>query len=442
MPASDPGLRRVSVHAGTALADLALPAGIPVATLIPSIVDILGGTEPARRYELSCPGSPAMSPSTTLAQQGVRDGTVLVLSEPRVEPPVRRCEDAAEAVATALAAVAPAREPTSSLTGAVAAVCLTGMGCVALARNTLTGNMSTATVAGLASVIALLSAAIAHRAYREPLAALSLSVTGTIFAALTGFLAVPGGPGLPNLLLAAMAAAVASVIAMRVTVPGIALTALSCFAVTVAVAALAGLITAAPPHAIGAACALASLGLLGLAGRVSIALAGLSPVPAPDPNGLPAKAIRADAWLTSLLAAFSSSAAVGALVAAVAAPGHGAVRLGCIVFAAVTAALLLLRARLDQTLVSVVSGTITAGTAFAAAATRAPTHGPWITAATAIMAATPIYLGFVAPALHLSPVARRAVELLECGAVVAMVPLACWICGVYGAVRGLNPPWL
>jgi hypothetical protein len=115
--------------------------------------------------------------------------------------------------------------------------------------------------------------------------------------------------------------------------------------------------------------------------------------------------------------------------------------LGCIVFAAATAALLLLRARLDQTLVFVVNGTITAGAAFAAAS-QAPTHGPWITAATAILAAAPIYLGFVAPALHLSPVARRGVELLECVTVVAMVPLACWICGVYGAVRGLNPPWM
>ena len=41
MSVSDPGLRRVSVHVGTAVLDLSLPAGVPVATLIPSIVDIL-----------------------------------------------------------------------------------------------------------------------------------------------------------------------------------------------------------------------------------------------------------------------------------------------------------------------------------------------------------------------------------------------------------------
>lgn len=41
MPTSDPGLRRVTVHAGAQAVDLTLPAAVPVATLIPSIVDIL-----------------------------------------------------------------------------------------------------------------------------------------------------------------------------------------------------------------------------------------------------------------------------------------------------------------------------------------------------------------------------------------------------------------
>jgi hypothetical protein len=50
----------VSVHAGTAVVDLALPGGIPVAILIPSIVDLLGGNadpdnQEARRYQLSRP---------------------------------------------------------------------------------------------------------------------------------------------------------------------------------------------------------------------------------------------------------------------------------------------------------------------------------------------------------------------------------------------------
>ncbi|HZC51279.1 MAG TPA: hypothetical protein VE441_02100, partial [Mycobacterium sp.] len=36
---------------------------------------------------------------------------------------------------------------------------------------------------------------------------------------------------------------------------------------------------------------------------------------------------------------------------------------------------------------------------------------------------------------------RRGVEVVECLALIALVPLTCWICGLYGTVRGLNPTW-
>uniref|UniRef100_UPI00202A4831 EsaB/YukD family protein n=1 Tax=Mycobacterium tuberculosis TaxID=1773 RepID=UPI00202A4831 len=69
MPTSDPGLRRVTVHAGAQAVDLTLPAAVPVATLIPSIVDILGdrGASPATaaRYQLSALGAPALPNAST-----------------------------------------------------------------------------------------------------------------------------------------------------------------------------------------------------------------------------------------------------------------------------------------------------------------------------------------------------------------------------------------
>ena len=340
------------------------------------------------------------------------------------------------------------------LTGAVAAGFLTGIGGLVLIRNALSTNTAryigaTAGVAAMAGFVALLFAAIAHRAYRDPIAGLTLSLVATAFAAVAGFLAVPGAPGVPNVLLAAMAAAATSVLAMRVTGCGVvALTAVSCFAIVIAVAALAGVITAAPLHTIGSVSALVSLGLLGIAGRVSIALAGLSPQLSPalepgTPDCLAAKAIRADDWLTSLLAAFSSSAAVGAIVtAAGAARGTGAARLGCIAFAAITGALLLLRARSadgSRTLVFVIGGIATIGTTFAVSRSRTPGQGPWIATVDRGVGRRSDLPGLRAPAMSLSPVPRRGVELLEYLALVAMVPLTCWICGLYGAVRALNP---
>ena len=450
MSTSDPDLRRVCIHAGPAAVDLVLPAAVPVATLIPSIVDVLEGAhgcDDPKRYQLSGLGASPFDRSTTLAQNDIRDGAVLVLSQSSTPPPAPRYDDVAEAVSATLDAPArPWSTPAYRVAGAVAASCLTCIGVLALTRNTFSTDAArhpgTGGVAALAGVAAVLGAAVAHRAYRDPIAGLALGVIAIGFAAAAGFLAVPGAPGIANVLLAAMAAAVTSVMVMRAAgcavVP---LTAVSCVAMIIAVAALVGLMTAAPLQCIGSVSALTSLGLLGLAARVSIALAGLSPrlPPAVDAieSDVSAKAIRADAWLTSLLAAFASAAAIGAIVTVLA----GAPRLPCIAFAGITGAVLVLRARcIDgrRTLVFVTSGIVTLATTFGVAAISAPNHGTWVVAATTIVAAAAMYLGFVAPALTLSPVARRGVELLEWLALLAMAPLTCWICGVYGAVRGLN----
>ncbi|HWS94150.1 MAG TPA: type VII secretion integral membrane protein EccD, partial [Mycobacterium sp.] len=397
MPASDPGLRRVSVHAGTALVDLALPANVPLAILVSSIIDILkgrgvdgSGALEARRYQLSRLGAAALDTSTTLAQNGIRDGAVLVLSQSPTPLPAARCDDVAEAVSATLDAAARPRTHyqhlrATCLTGALVASCLTGIGALALVRNALNHNSvrdpgTAAGVAAVAGLVALLFAAIAHRAYQEPITGIALSGIATAFAAVAGFLVVPGTPGIPNVLLGATAAAVTSVLALRVSGCGVVtLTAVSCVATVIAIAALVGVITAAPLRAIGSVSALISLGVLGVAARVAILLAGLSPRLPPTPDletleteaaRLAAKTIRADNRLASLRAAFSASAAVGAIITVLA----GAPRLCCIAFGTLTGALLLLRARSVDgrpTPVFVISGIVITGTTFGVVALRA-----------------------------------------------------------------------
>ncbi|HZU46045.1 MAG TPA: type VII secretion integral membrane protein EccD, partial [Mycobacterium sp.] len=257
----------------------------------------------------------------------------------------------------------------------------------------------------------------------------------------------PGGPAAPNVLLAAMAAAVISVLALRVTGCGaVTFTATACCMIVAAVTALVGIVTAAPLHVVALAPTVASLGLLALSARLSVALAGLSPqlstddAPAPSPDPLSAKAIRADACLTTLVAGWSVSAATGAAIEAY---STGIPRGGGVAFAAVTAAVLLLRTRAEvdlvRRLVLTVTGTATLTASFVAAAAAAP-QLPWIAAATATLAAAPLCLGFITPAVTLSPVARRGIDLLEYLALAAIVPLAGWVCGLYGAVRGLSLP--
>ena len=414
---SDPGLRRVSVHAGTAVVDVVLPAAVPVATLIPSIIDILddcgadrSGDQPATAYRLCQPGAPALSASTTLAHHDIRDGAVLILSQSRTEVPAPRYDDVAEAVAATLDAdTRPWTRRAAQLTGAVAAGSFTAIGGLVLIRNAFSDNTArhVGATASIAAIVGLIALLIAHRAARDPIAGLTLSLVAIAFAALAGFMAVPGVSGAPNVLLAAMAAAVTSLLAIRITGAGVvALTAVSCFALITAGAAFAGVITAAPLHTIGSISVLVSLALLGIPGRLSIVLAGLSPHLSVDAR-LVTRAIRADAWLTSLLAAFSSSAAVAAVVTVAAARGAGAPRSGCIALAAVTGVLLLLRARsadAKTTLVFVISGIATIGTTFAVCATGAPGRGPWIAGVTAMLVAAAVYVDFVAPAT--SPSAR------------------------------------
>jgi hypothetical protein len=126
-------------------------------------------------------------------------------------------------------------------------------------------------------------------------------------------------------------------------------------------------------------------------------------------------------------------------VAAVVTVLAGAPRLTCIAFGTLTGALLLLRSRSTdtrRTVVFVISGIVIAATTFAVTAARTGMNGPWIAAATTTSVAVAMFLGFVGPARPASPLLHRGAGLLEWLALAAMVPLTCWICGLYGAVRG------
>jgi len=462
---SDRGLRRVSVQADAVRVDLALPAVVPVAALIPAVIDILAAgdgrstdSSAATRYQLSRLGASALDASTTLAQNGIRDGAILVLTQSATELPAPRFDDAAEAVSATLNAMArPRTGRAARITSAAAAGWLATIGGLVLIRNSFAtaGHRyiaATVGVAAMASCVALLAAVLAHRAFRDPIAALTFGLLAVGFSAVAGFIAVPGGPGAPNVLLAAMAAAVTSVVTIPVTgCAAVTFTAVSCFAVVIAVTALAGVITTAPLQVISSISAIVSLALLEGSARVSIMLAGLSPrLPSAldvevgdstlSTDCLAAKAIRADGWMTSLVAAFSSSAAVGAIVVGV--HNTGVPRIGSIVFATVIAAVLLLRARsqvdLSRTLVLLGSALATISATLVVAAAASPQHALWGGAVTAMLAGAALSLGFIGPTISFSPVARRSVELLEYLLLAAVVPLACWICGLYGAVRGLN----
>lgn len=385
MSLPESGLRRVAVHADTVHADLTLPAAVPVAVLVASVVDLMsgrGGPQALRPYRLARPGRAPLDGSKTLAQQDIRDGAVLVLT--RADDVAREpCfDDPADQVAATVRTTAQPWTPVARrLTAAFAASALAGV---------------------------------------------------------AGFVAVPGGPGAPNALLAV--AATGTVAALTVQSSGCSgpvratLCCLAALAIATAVVGMACAATGISVQAVGAATAVGAVGLIRMASRVAIMVAGLSGRPTAD------RTVAAHDLMSGLIAGSAAAVAVGAGGVAVGEPAAGVPRLVGVAFAAAAAAALLLRARshtdASQIAALVAGGVAAMGLAVVGARAGAAWHPLWPAAVAVTLSCAAVAFGFAAP--ERSPLARRGAEVLEGVALGALVPLACWLCGVYGAVRGLG----
>jgi type VII secretion integral membrane protein EccD len=458
------GLRRVTVYADSHYVDLVLSAALPIGSLIPPIVDILATeyghrAEPvAIRHQLSLPGGIPLDPSKTLTQSEIRDGTVLMMTSSSTVLAPPRFDDVAEAVSVSLASTARPWTPQAArLIGALAASCLAATGAAILIGSAFgTNDLRRGGCAGVAAVagfIALLAALAAHRGFRDGTAGLTLGLAAGGFVALAALLAVPGELGAPNALLATAAAATSATVMRVIGCCATVFTALACFSTVESIAAVVGAVTAVPLPAIGAASAAISLVLVEASAPASIMLAGLSShvtsepdgagdKPASAPHRLSAKAIHANNWLTSLVAAFSAAAALGAIGAAAGSLFADRPSWPGIAFATITGGALLLRARshcdLARSVPLVAAGIVTLSAALGITAVAYPLDTPYIAAVSTMLSAAALCLGFITQIMRPSPVGRRSVELLEYLALAVVVPLACWICGLYGAARGMN----
>jgi type VII secretion integral membrane protein EccD len=457
------GVRRLSIDAEPTRVDLVLSAATPIGLLIPPIVDILTRSSGFRagpdavHYQLSLPGRNAPDPSKTLAQLGIRDGTALLLTSSPTELMAPRFDDEAEAVSASISVMESRwTRRKARLVGALITTWLAGVAATVLTRTVFLANDDHRTgcvgVAATVALLSLLAAAIAYRIARERCIGLTLGTLGTCFAALAGLLVVPGGPGAPNALFAAAAAAVCAAAMRVISGYAVAFTALVTFAATGATAAMVAAITAVPLQAIGAASTAISLAFIEASAPLSITLARLSPpaaeptvdVKSASPHLLNARAIRAHAWLTSLMAAFSGSAALGAVGAALGSFLTGAPRFPGLLFATVAGAVLLLRARahrdLAMSLPLITCGIATVSIVLVAAAAAYPQCTAHVAAVSLMLGAVALCLASIRDTTTVSPLGRRGVELLERLAFAVVVPLAVWLCGLYGATRSLNLP--
>lgn len=456
------GLSRVTIVAPRSRVDLALPADVPVAEMLPVLLRYAGtdlGDDPAARqgWTLSRLDGLVLNSTNTPAELEVRDGDVLYLRPRGDEAPVLVYDDVVDAVATAT------REQPSRWTAirtrryglAVAVLALLGGAVVTLLAGPpqLAGG-----VVGLAGAAVLIGiATILSRALGDAGAARALGLVALAYVVVGGLLVLAGDRTVgelagPHLLVAMTAALLASALAGI----GIGYAAVPVFLCTGTVAAAAALATAAAialdvgPVPVAAVTLLVMLATLPAQPMMAYRFAGL-PVPSlpaereemrqdtetVDGERVLARSRRADELLAAMVTALAVVVSVGAAVVATA--GWRGLVLGATLG-------LLLTARARWYLGFRLRLPLLAGGAFALAAvlvTLFQTVGPVARLAGVLLivvALAGIHLGFAMANGRKpnSPWWGRVVDILEIVLVLAVIPLAIWVSGLYTWIRGIR----
>ena len=425
---------RVGVQFEADRLDFTVPADLTVAAVIPSIVDHVGvgrrrWQEVPACWQLSRVDGRPLSSRASLRDNDVRDGDILWLSHVPVADASPTADDAIAQIMSSLDAV-PRWTPTATRAAAsIVTVCCAALAAYALLRSPSSGSP---VVAGLLSAVALTAAVAAGRVYRDTSSAVTLGACSAALASVAAYLAVPGGATAPKLMLVGAVCATVSVLAARYVGTGAAgFTGVASFGFLSAAAACVRLIAPVGVAATGAVLAAAATGLLVVCPRLAI-WAGRLPIP---PHGSRADDARhVDAIITGLACGSSAAAALGAALAVQGSSFSGAA------FAAAIGVTLVLRAGTHVDLAQVAALLLSGTTCFAVIFTWAvgmwPQHAHWIALGAAVIAA-----GSAASssgAKTASPPKRRCVELTEYAALASVVPLACWVCGVFAAVRGVH----
>ena len=410
--------------------DLALPSGVHIGQLLPQIVEIVhGDAAPSMRscdWRLSRLGDHPIDDSMTLGDNGVRDGEVLMLTI--ADPPPAKWVDCDPCHAMITGTPAPAAAVPRILP-AICAVLLGGCGAVALVSS-VAGEATAGPIATGACVAvgAAVGATVVRRHRDDALICLSLSLIAVLYAGAVGFVAVPPGPVASGLLLAVSAAFAAAVLLLRVTGCGRGcLTAIATASALIAAVATAATMWRLEPTAGGAALAILSLTALGFAPRIAMVLTGIRP----STSYLDTPSCHST--LTGLVVGASTAAALGAATVA------AGLKLRDVAFTVVVALVLVLRARThaDKSrrvgLAGAATLAATAGFAAVAVAIPAQAHVVSVLAATVGAAA----LSCLAKPT-VGPILVRTAEIVEYLALAAVMPLACWVGGVYESVRGMN----
>ncbi len=463
---------RVTVVAPKTRIDLALPADVVVADLLPMVLDLANenSADGGARHGGWCLaklGADELDPTQTLATQEVWDGELLQLRRRADNPPPPLYDDVVDALAEAEpGSYRPWTKETAAKVGHAAG----GLGMiVAAATLGLAGYYSSlgphnffyGGVQAAAAVAALLIAVFATgvgsviaRAYAAPTTGTVIAAAGGLsMAFVAGFNVVPGFNPRPALLLASAlllmfaSASIMLIGAGIVTFIGVA---------TVGTFGTLAMLVATvfpnvPLAAVAAGAGAAALAGISLLPRLTMQLAKL-PLPHiptnaedfkddggfPDYYAIERKSGLAHQYMTGLIIGCGATAALSAVLSATSTEVWGPI------FAAVVAAVLMLRGRTyansAQAIALLFSGLATAaGLAVGMLVQfQQPKQLAALFVPLMLLGVASILFGVVFPNRRFSPVARRSVDLLEAVLIAAVLPLALGVMDVYTAVRDLN----
>lgn len=410
--------------------DLVLPSQCPLGELMPSIVRAIFGdtADSMQRWYLTRAAGAPLDTSLTLSDNGVRDGDIVVLSTAPLPRPRLTPTGSCSVVAHAADAAPLDRSVAVPAVGIVIVLIAVALVWAGLQNPTTWHLWSAATL----SVAAATAAVAVGRTDRDS-AALS-SLGAVVFAGATGVLAVPDAGWAAASLLAATSALAMSTLLARMTADHGVMTA--CIAAAGAVSAAAALCLAAGPRldVAGAALAVISLAALTAAPRIAALTGHLGPT---HHDVDEYRAVEAHRTLSGLVAGWSASAMLGVTAVAVGTVHHGSSAVLASCFAADLGVLLVLRQRshVDRRRRAwlLAAGFGALSSAFAIAVSAAPAHGHWFCVAAAAGCAAGMWC--TRRSVELNPLVRHGIQMTEYAALVAVIPLAFWVTGLFGFVR-------
>jgi type VII secretion integral membrane protein EccD len=455
---------RVTVVAPKTRIDVALPADVSIADILPMLLEMAREVTPdggARHggWCLARLGEAALDPGRTLASLGVVDGDLLQLRRRSENPPPPLYDDVVDAIADSTPeSYRPWTKETAHKFGHAAA----GLALVAAAIAVLysgpfggaTNSLAPAITAGLAMIAAVAVGATISRSYEATATGVVIAGAGGIpMAFVCGTYIVPGAPQAANYLLGCVLVLIVSSASIMIMGTGITTfvatgTAGALGAIGFAVSAL---LSSQPTASIAAGAAAVALAALSVLPRLTIWLARL-PLPNvpgsaedlredsgfPDFQVIEQRAGRAHQYMTGMIIGCGVIAAASAVLAAASGNPWGMAEGG------VVALVLLLRGRTyangSQAVALLVTGILAAGGLLIGWLFEATPIERllYVFAALVVAAVGTLLVGIVFPEQRFSPVMRRLVEIFESLLIVSVLPLALAVMDLYGIIRHIK----